>query len=86
VPISETRPGSGRAVASAVLNGSNLPPGDYAVTATVVDAQGVTVGAPVSGSFVWPKRPEWWDSKEGITDKVMSPWMPVKLKKHLATR
>jgi hypothetical protein len=83
VPISETRPGSGRAVASAVLNGSNLPPGDYAVTATVVDAKGVAVGSPVSGTFVWPKRPEWWDSKEGITDKVMSPWIPVKVKKHL---
>jgi hypothetical protein len=64
--------------AEVTLPMAGLASGQYAVRAVATDANGAEVGR-ASTPFELPAKPAWLGSKEGLTDKVLPPWTPVKV-------
>jgi len=59
-----------------LLDISKLSADKYSVTASVM--KGAKLLFSANGEFEKPAKPEWWDSKIGISDKVLAPWTPLK--------
>ncbi|MGQ9731093.1 MAG: glycoside hydrolase domain-containing protein [Candidatus Zipacnadales bacterium] len=57
---------------------ADCAPGDYTVRVTVTDGQG---GTPLESVTPWrlPDKPAWLGSQEGLSDKVLPPWTPIKV-------
>ena len=72
---------SGKSVHEEVtFSASNLEAGDYEVRAIARNEKGNTVADISTATLSWPERPKWLGSKEGITQRVLRPWTPVKIK------
>lgn len=92
-PVAELRAslvdGVGRAVTSAAgkpdekttaslwLDLADVAPGDYKLVVAAVGKSGETLHE-VSQDLRVPKPPQWLGNKEGITDKVLPPWTPLR--------
>ena len=68
-----------RHLAKASFDVSKVPAGRYEAMATVLDAGGKQV-AHGSEAFERPPHPPWLGSKAGLSDKVMWPWTPLKVR------
>ncbi|MFQ6096305.1 MAG: glycoside hydrolase domain-containing protein [Armatimonadota bacterium] len=66
-------------VARATFDVAGLDAGEYEVVARVLGADGKELAA-VSEEFEKPERPAWLGSKEGITDEVLPPWTPLRMR------
>lgn len=78
VPLGrETRPGSGRWVAQGFLPAANVPPGEYRVEASLLNARGRSL-ARAEKVVACTTPPEWLGSKVGITDRVLPLFMPCR--------
>jgi len=76
VALAETRPGSGRMVATAAFKSAKLAKGEYLIHAAILgNAQAVLA----EGEQKWSCGgiPAWLNSQAGVTDKVLAPWTPV---------
>lgn len=56
---------------------ADLPQGEYDIRATVSGAEVEVL--PAVGKFTRVVKPSWLGSKEGITDKVLPPWTPIRV-------
>ena len=56
---------------------AGLAPGEYAVRATALDRAGNEVAA-AEAPLTRPDTPSWLGSKEGLSDRVLPPWTPVR--------
>jgi len=55
---------------------ADLLPGEYEIAVSARDAAG-NVLATVSGYFMMPGRPWWYDSRAGLSDEVFAPLTPL---------
>jgi len=56
---------------------ANLSPSEYALSATLFGEKGRKL-AEETARFIFPKKPWWLGSKEGVSKKVLPPWTPLK--------
>lgn len=59
-----------------LLKIAKLNAGKYEVSASVMNGEKLLFSA--TGEFEKPIKPEWWDSKIGISNKLLAPWTPLK--------
>ncbi|MFN3077821.1 MAG: glycoside hydrolase domain-containing protein, partial [Alphaproteobacteria bacterium] len=56
-----------------------LEPGDYEIRVQAKDKSGRSL-AHASASVRVPQKPLWLDTKAGMTDRVLAPWTPLKVR------
>lgn len=66
--------------AEVILPLTNLSPGEYEIRATLTDKKGSKLAEETSRFILIPK-PWWLGSKEGISQKVLPPWTPLKVRR-----
>jgi hypothetical protein len=57
------------------------PAGDYKLRVSVLDPVGQTIRTD-SQALTIPPRPAWLGNREGISDRVLSPWTPLRVRGH----
>ena len=85
-------PGTGKSLTRGVIRRSgagvydqgelsieHLPPGEYRVEARLQAQTGKWLTDTVTLKLRVPGRPEWYNSKAGISDEVLPPWTPLGL-------
>ncbi len=78
VPLHETRPGSERWQGTITLSTQDFAGGEHELAATVYTAAGQQVGGS-QVHFTYPAaKPDWHDSREGFSDRVLWPFTPLR--------
>ncbi|MCD6352035.1 MAG: hypothetical protein J7M26_07940, partial [Armatimonadetes bacterium] len=62
------------------LDIKKVPAGDCALRLQVTTPAGQTVFDEVVEKFAIPPTPKWLGNREGISDKVLPPWTPIKVR------
>lgn len=75
-----TRPGSERWVAETEVRTEGFGPGTYEVEVTVRAPGGQQLARATAG-IEYPKRPTWFGSRAGISDRVLPPYTALKAEK-----
>lgn len=61
------------------LDVSQLVPGAYSLSVSAFDPGQAVPFATNSESLIIPDTPKWLNSRQGITDRLLPPWTPVRL-------
>lgn len=80
LPVKATRPGSERYLAEAEFKSPKLPVGNYQISAVVKNKEGREMKTSLLQA-VYPQKPAWFGSREGLGDEVLSPWTPLSVEK-----
>ena len=65
--------------ATTTVDVADLPSGDYVLWAAAIDRNGAEL-ARGETKMTKPETPAWLGSKTGITDEVLPPWTPIKVR------
>lgn len=76
VKLKESAKGSGRYVGTALIPLDGLENHNFDAVAEIFNPEGKCVKTVYHHIFL--KKPDWINTKEGYSDKVMPPWTPVK--------
>ncbi len=68
-----------RGQATARMDIRHVPAGRYKLHIAALDPAGQVLHEDDVDDVIIPKRPEWMGNREGITDKVLPPWTPLKV-------
>ena len=62
------------------LSLKGLVPGEYRLVARLLTARGRPLTKSLTLPLQIPAKPEWYNSKAGVSDEVLPPWTPLKVK------